>query len=127
MPFTKPNADQPSSPSQVETKAVVAMVEPYVPAIPKEQLNAFGLARQMVVELPEPLQRWAQAEAPSSVRGIPPEPKLADFADREEFEEARAGWRHKVGKIVSLMSRSKASPACGRARDLEDGFRDFLR
>ena len=34
---------------------------------------------------------------------LPPEPQRKDYPDDESFLEARDGWRHRVGHIVSLV------------------------
>ena len=34
---------------------------------------------------------------------LPPEPRREDYPDEESFLEARDGWRHRVGPILSLV------------------------
>jgi hypothetical protein len=55
---------------------------------------------------------------------LPPEPQRKDYPDDESFLEARDGWRHRVGHIVSLVQgernrRLQVSQARTRQPDLK--------
>jgi hypothetical protein len=43
-------------------------------------------------------------------------PKRQDFPDEESYEEAKAGYRHRVGPLLRQYAASQATPASPKAK-----------